>query len=52
MLISAHDVARAFQFKNSWGDDHPLTFLPYPLMTWLLGQGAEACVVTIAGRAG
>lgn len=45
-VYGASDRRQAFRFKNSWGEEYPLCWLPYSVMERLLGEWGEATVVT------
>jgi hypothetical protein len=45
-IYGASDKYEGFKFKNSWGRDYPLAFLPYAAMTRLLREDGEATIVT------
>ena len=45
-VYGASDERQAFIFKNSWGKDYPLTWVPYSVMEKLLQEDGEATLVT------
>lgn len=44
-IYGASDRREAFKFKNSWGKEYPLTWLPYSVMQRLLDEDGEAALV-------
>lgn len=45
-VYRASDRLQAFGFVNNWGKDYPCAWIPYPVVERLLGEGAEAALVT------
>lgn len=46
MLYGAYDEFDGFLFPNSWGNEYPLTFMPYDLLDRLIREDGEVGLIT------
>jgi hypothetical protein len=48
-IWACSDARQAFGLSNTWGNwpvsSKDLVWLPYTTMTWLFGQGGDACII-------
>lgn len=45
-IYGASDRRQAFKFKNSWGKNYPLVWIPYETLAVLIDHDGEVCVST------